>query len=83
MINPKLNIYKAFREQVFKCINNTFGPITKTYIRATLAKNTTRVLELLMFYETRNNPKKTFKVFSFVIYTIISNYICIDYLACQ
>ena len=49
MINPKFNFTKAFREKVFKCMNNTVGPINQTYIRATLAKKTTRVLELLMF----------------------------------
>ena len=42
-------------------MNNTLGSITQTYIRATLSKKTTRVLELLMFYETRN-PKKAFKI---------------------
>ena len=36
-----------------------------------------------MFYKTRKNPKKYFKVLSCVIYTIISNYICINYLACE
>ena len=34
-----------------------------------------------MFYETRKNTKKVFKVLSCVIYKIISNSICIDYLA--
>ena len=34
-----------------------------------------------MFYETRSdNPKKYFRVFSVVIYTIIKNYVYIDYL---
>ena len=37
-----------------------------------------------MFYEKRGeNPKKYFRVLSCVIYTIIENYVCIDYLACQ
>ena len=36
-----------------------------------------------MFYKTRNNPKKSFKLLSCVIYTIIRNYVCIDYLACE
>ena len=49
MINPNLNINKAFREQVQKCMNITFVPITKPHIRATLAKKKTRVLALLMF----------------------------------
>ena len=41
-----------------KFIKTTFGAITQPYIIATLAKNTTRVLALLMFYETRKNPKR-------------------------
>ena len=36
-----------------------------------------------MFYETRKNPKKFFKVLSCAIYTILSNYVCIDYLASE
>ena len=36
-----------------------------------------------MFCETRNiNPKKAFRVIGFVIYTIIDDYVCTDYLAC-
>ena len=34
-----------------------------------------------MFYETRKNHKKVFKVLSCVISKIISNYVCIDYLS--
>ena len=52
MINPKLNINKAFRKQVNKCMNNTFGAITHAHIKTTLAESKTRVLALLMFYET-------------------------------
>ena len=83
MINPKSNINKSLREKLFKCMNNIFGPINQPYIKATLSKKTTRVLSLLMFYQTRNNPKKSFKVLSCVIYKIISNYVCIDYPACE
>ena len=83
MINPKLNINKAFREEVLKYMNTKFGQINQPHIRTTLTKNTTRVLALLMFYETRKYPKKSFEVFSCVIHTIISNYVCINYLAFQ
>ena len=41
------------------------------------------MIALLMIYKTQNNPKKALKVLSCVIYTIISNYVCIDYLACE
>ena len=38
MINPGFNVNKAFREQVEKCMNTTFGAITQPFIKATLLK---------------------------------------------
>ena len=32
MINPDLNINRAFKEQETKCMKTTFGTITETYI---------------------------------------------------
>ena len=61
---------------------STFGAITKPFIRAKSLKKKTRVLELLMFYETISE-NIAYRVLSCVIYTIIKNYVCIDYLACQ
>ena len=72
IINKKLNIKKAFREQVSKCIKTTFDAITQPFIRATFSKNKTRVLALLMFYETRAKNISN-KLLSCVIYTIIKN----------
>ena len=41
------------------------------------------MLALIMFYETwGDNPKESFRVLRCVIYSIIKNYVCIDYLAC-
>ena len=37
-INQKLNINKAFREQVDKCMKNSFGAITQPHIKTTLEK---------------------------------------------
>ena len=62
-----------------KFINTTFSAITQPHIKTILAKKKTRVVALLMFYETRKNPKKAFKVLSCFIYTMIINYVCIDY----
>ena len=81
MIHPKFNFNKAFREQVNKCMKTAFGAITQPHIITILEKNNTIVLALLMFYETRKNPKKNFKSLRCAIYTIIRNYVCIDYLA--
>ena len=60
----------------------TFGEITQPFIKSTLAKKNTSVLELVIFYE-KIAEKKVYGVFSCVIYTIIKNYVCIDYIACQ
>ena len=51
-----------------------FGAITQPHIKTTLAKNKTRVLSLLIFYDTRQNSKKDFKVLSCFFNTMISNY---------
>ena len=84
MTNQGLNVNKVFREQVQKCMYTTFGEITQNCIRATLVKKNTSVLALIMCYETRSyNPKRAFRVLSFFIYSIIKNYFCIEYLACQ
>ena len=58
------------------------GAITQHFIKTTLLKRTTILLEFLMFYDTRAE-KISYRVFSCVIYTIIKNYVCIDYLAFQ
>ena len=38
MINTTLNIKRAFREKVNKCMKTTFGEITQPHIKTTLAK---------------------------------------------
>ena len=60
----------------------TFGAITQPFVKATLLKNNTRVLSLVMFYDTIAD-KIAYIVLSCVIYTIIKKYFCIDYLSCQ
>ena len=82
MINPNLNINKAFREQLEKCMITTFGAIAQPFIRSTLLKKKTIVLALLMFYE-KISEKISYIVLSYVTCTIIKNYVCIDYLSCQ
>ena len=54
MINPGLNVNKTFREQVEKFMFTTFGAITQPFIKSTLLKMKTRVLALILFYETRS-----------------------------
>ena len=65
-------------------MNDTFGTITQPFIKNVTKKKNTCVLALVMFYEKRHkNATKYFRLLSYVIYTIIDNYVCIDYLACQ
>ena len=41
-------------------------------------------MELRMFYEKNGlKPKKVYRVLSCVVYSIVENYVCIDYLLCQ
>ena len=83
-MNPNLSINKAFKEQVKIFMKNTFATITQSHISKILFKPDTRVLALVMFYETiTKNAKKMFKVLSCVIYKIRINYVCIDYLGSE
>ena len=51
-MNPNLNRNRAFKDQVKLCLKNTFGPDTNTHIAKTLSKNNTRVLALVIFYDS-------------------------------
>ena len=65
-------------------MNNTFGNVTQPFIKNVITKNNICVLALIFFRETRHTKaKKAFRVLSCVIYTIIDNVVCVDYLACQ
>ena len=84
MSNPALYTNKVFKYQVNACFRNSFGPDTNSHINTILMKTNTRVLALVIFYESGNiNPRKMFKVLSCVIYTIINKYACIDYLGTE
>ena len=53
-------------------------------IKDCLSKKNTRVMALIIFYENNGeDPKKLYKVLSCVVYSIIENYVCIDYILCQ
>ena len=65
-------------------MNDTFGTLTQPFIINTMKKNNTCVLELVMFCDMRHkNSTRAFRVLSCVIYTIIENYLWIDYLSFQ
>ena len=47
-------------------------------------KKNTYVMALIIIYENNGEDKKTvYRVLSCVVYTLIDNYVCIDYLLCQ
>ena len=64
-------------------MKTTFSTSTMTHISKILLKPNTIVLALGMFFDNRKNAKKVFIVLSCVIYKIISNYFCIDYLGSE
>ena len=82
MINLGLNVTKALREKVEPCMKTTFVAIAQPFNRFTFLEKKTRVLALIMFYGTKAENISNI-VLSCVIYTIINNYACIDYLAFQ
>ena len=47
-------------------------------------KKNTYVMALIMVYETVGIAiRKWYRVLSFGVYTLMENYVCIDYLSCQ
>ena len=78
MLNPELNINKAFKEKVESNLAKSFSGTTMTLVRKVLKKGNNHVLSLLMFYENRKNM--IFKVLSPIFYYIMDNYVCVDYL---
>ena len=84
MMNSNLSINKAFKEQVKICMKTTFHTTSQQHISKIILKPNTKVLALVMFYDTRKKQsKQMFKVLSCVIYKITSNYVCIDYLCSE
>ena len=83
-MNPTLYKNRAFKEQVKVCFKHKFGPDTTSHINKILQKKNTRVLALVIFYESgKTIIRKLFRVLSCVIYTIIDKYVCIDYLGTE
>ena len=60
-----------------------FGEITQPFMKTTFSKYNTSLLALIIFYDTRAYIiRKAFGVLSCVVYSIVPNYVCIDYLYC-
>ena len=83
-MNPNLSMKKYFKDQVKVCMKTTSSTETMTHISKILLKPDTRVLALVMFFRIIYIcAKKMFRVFSCVIYTIIRNCVCTDYLGSE
>ena len=84
MINTSLHIKNVLRTQVQKFLGCYFSTKTMKTIRDFMLKNNTSVMALITIYETVGiSIRKVYRVLSCVVYTIIDNYGCIEYLSCQ
>ena len=84
MINPSLHINRIFIEQFQKCLGCYFSINTIKTIRDCLLKKNKYVMALINIYENNGKYTRTvYRVLSCVVYTLIDNYVCIDYLLCQ
>ena len=83
-IKPSLNCNKVSKTQVEKCLGCSFSIRTVKTIKTFLIKKNTSVMALIMIYENNGEIlKKLHRVLSCVVYTLIDNYVFIDYLSCQ
>ena len=84
MINPSLKFNNALKTQVEECLSvSFFSRIMKT-IENNLMKNNTYFIILIMIYQNNGEiTKRLYRVLRCVVYSLIDNYFCIEYLSCQ
>ena len=83
-INPSLNCSKVFIVQVEKCLSVSFHSGTMETNRYCLKENNKCVMALIIVYENNGiKPKKVYRELSCVVYSLVDNYVCIDYLLFQ
>ena len=58
MINPNLNVNKAFRDQVKKYLNTAFVALTQPFIKPNYEKN--KCFSIIISHETRVVKPKQF-----------------------
>ena len=84
MINPSLHVNKVFIEQVEKLLRATFHENEMDNIRYFMRKKGTWVIAIIMLYDSKSKTTaKVYRVLSCLIYSLINNYVCIDYLCCK
>ena len=84
MINFSLKFNNTIRIKVetFVCVYFSAGAM-KT-IKNCLMKKNTCVMSIIMIYENNGEiPKRLYRVLCYVVYSLIYNYVCIEYLSCQ
>ena len=84
MINPSINCNKVIREQVEKWLSFSLHKRTMETIKYFLRKKNTCVMALISFYEINGlKTKKVYRVLICVVYSLIEDHVCIDYISCQ
>ena len=78
MIHPIHRKNRTHRYQVINCFESTFKPVKVKGIKNKLTKRNVSVLSLIMSYD--NRKPMMYKVIEELMYHIIDNYICLDYL---
>ena len=87
--NQDINIlrtekYQSLPPQLAKYCPGYKSLINMKNIIGVMRKKDTCIIALIMFYESKTKPPiKLYRVLSCVLYYIIDNYVCIDYLCCQ
>ena len=80
MLTHELNINKAPKEQVKSNLEKFFSGAKMKPVRKVLKKGNNYVLSLMIFYENIKNM--IFKALIPIVYYIMDNYVCVDYLCC-
>ena len=83
MINLSLKFNKIFKTQVEHFLGYYFYFRTMKTIKKLPMKKYTSVMELIIIYENNGEIPKNYRVLSCVIYNLIDNSVCIDYLSFQ
>ena len=83
IINPSLHINKMFKIQGEKCLGYSFYIEKMQSIKNCLMNKNTSLMAFLMIYGTVGmSIKNLLRVLICVVYTLIDNYVCIEYLQC-
>ena len=84
MINPSLNCNRVFIVQVENFLSVSFASSKMETIRDFLKNKNTCVIDTIMTYDKNGgNVKTVYRVLSCVVYYLIDNYVCNNYLLCQ